>query len=79
LTGGPPKPLAHFLSDEIFHFDWSRDAGLLLSRGTEPTDAVPRENFRLLRDTFATPPHAGAILGMRPDRQRSASPRSRHA
>jgi len=46
VAGGPPKPVTHFTSDEIFWFDWSRDGRLALSRGTEPTDAVLIKNFR---------------------------------
>jgi TolB protein len=44
--GGPPKPVTHFTSEELFWFDWSRDGRLALSRGTEPTDAVLIKNFR---------------------------------
>ena len=46
VTGGPPKPVTHFTSDEILSFDWSRDGRLALSRGTEPTDAVLIKNFQ---------------------------------
>jgi Tol biopolymer transport system component len=46
VAGGPPKPVTHFTSDQIFWFDWSRDGRLALSRGTEPTDAVLIKNFR---------------------------------
>jgi len=46
VAGGPPKPVTHFTSDRIFYFDWFRDGRLVLSRGTEPTDAVLIKNFR---------------------------------
>src|SRR5271157_511533 len=46
VTGGPPKPVTHFTSDNIFSFDWSRDGRLALSRGTDTTDAVLIKNFR---------------------------------
>ena len=45
VAGGPPKPVAHFTSDRIFWFDWSRDGRLALSRGTDSTDAVLIRNF----------------------------------
>jgi hypothetical protein len=37
--------VTHFTSDRIFHFDWSRDGRLALSRGTDLTDAVLIKNF----------------------------------
>ena len=46
LTGGPPKPVTHFTSDKIFSFDWSRDGRLVLSRGTDTTDALLMKGFR---------------------------------
>ncbi len=46
VAGGPPKPMTHFTSDEIFWFDWSRDGRLALSRGTDTTDAVLIKNFQ---------------------------------
>jgi Tol biopolymer transport system component/tRNA A-37 threonylcarbamoyl transferase component Bud32 len=46
VAGGPLKPVTHFTSDQIFYFDWSHDARLALSRGTEATDAVLIKNFR---------------------------------
>ena len=46
VAGGPPKPVTHFTSDEIFWFDWSRDGRLALSRGTSPYDVVLIKNFR---------------------------------
>jgi Tol biopolymer transport system component len=46
VAGGPPKPVTHFTSDNIFWFDSSHDGRLALSRGTEPTDAVLIKNFR---------------------------------
>ena len=45
VTGGLPKAVTHFTSDEIFQYDWSRGR-LALSRGTEPTDAVLIKNFQ---------------------------------
>jgi Tol biopolymer transport system component len=46
LSGGPPKPLTDFKSDEIFDFAWSRDGkSLALSRGHQSRDVV------LLTDT----------------------------
>lgn len=46
LDGGQPKPVTHFTSDTIFHFDWSRDGQLAVSRGPELRDAVLIRNFR---------------------------------
>ena len=46
VAGGPPRPVTHFSSGKIFYFDWSRDGRLVLSRGTETTDAVLIKNFR---------------------------------
>ena len=46
VEGGPPKPLTHFTSGDIFAFDWSRDGRLAVSRGTEQTDAVLIKNFQ---------------------------------
>lgn len=40
LTGGPPKPVTHFDADQIFAFAWSDDGRIVLSRGSEPVDAV---------------------------------------
>jgi len=44
VTGGPPKPVTHFTSDNIFSFDWSRDGRLALSRGMDSTDALLIKN-----------------------------------
>jgi len=46
VSGGPPKQLTNFKSEEIFNFAWSRDGRLVLSRGTEPHDVVMISNFR---------------------------------
>lgn len=46
VAGGPPRPVTHFTSEDIFGFDWSRDGRLALSRGTQPNDAVLIKNFR---------------------------------
>ena len=47
ITGGPPKQVTDFTSDQIFQFDWSRDGKMLLcSRGVETKDAVLIRNFR---------------------------------
>jgi Tol biopolymer transport system component len=46
VAGGPPTPVTHFTSDKIFHFDWSRDGRLALSRGTDTTDAMLIKNFQ---------------------------------
>ena len=46
VAGGPPKQVTHFTSENIFYFDWFRDGRLVLSRGTEPIDAVLIKNFR---------------------------------
>jgi serine/threonine protein kinase/Tol biopolymer transport system component len=46
VAGGPPKAVTRFNSLGIFHFAWSRDGRLALSRGTETTDAVLIKNFQ---------------------------------
>lgn len=47
LTGGPPKQVTHFDSDEIFDFEWSRDGRqLALTRGSESSDVILMSNFR---------------------------------
>jgi Tol biopolymer transport system component len=46
VAGGPPKPVTHFSSDNIFWFAWSRDGRLALSRGTAQMDAVLIKNFQ---------------------------------
>jgi Tol biopolymer transport system component/DNA-binding winged helix-turn-helix (wHTH) protein len=46
LAGGPAIPVTHFTSEKIFNFQWSRDGGLALSRGTKTADAVLIRNFR---------------------------------
>jgi Tol biopolymer transport system component len=46
VSGGPPKQVTHFTSDNIFSFDWSRDGRLALSRGTDTTDALLIKNFQ---------------------------------
>jgi len=46
VAGGPPKPVTHFTSEQIFSFDWSHDGRLALSRGTRPTDAVLIKNYQ---------------------------------
>jgi len=45
VAGGLPKQVTHFTSESIFYFDWFRDGRLVLSRGTEPIDAVLIKNF----------------------------------
>jgi Tol biopolymer transport system component/DNA-binding winged helix-turn-helix (wHTH) protein len=46
VAGGPATPVTHFTSGKIFNFQWSRDGLLVLSRGTETTDAVLIRDFR---------------------------------
>jgi serine/threonine protein kinase/Tol biopolymer transport system component len=46
MAGGPPKPLTHFTSDQIYDFTWSPHGQLLLSRGNSPADAVLIRNFQ---------------------------------
>lgn len=47
LTGGPPKQVTHFDSNEIFDFEWSRDGRqLALTRGSESKDVILMSNFR---------------------------------
>ena len=47
LTGGPPKQLTDFKSDEIFAFDWSQDGkNLVLARGKNGSDVVMISGFR---------------------------------
>ncbi len=41
LTGGKPKQLTHFTTDDIFDFSWSLDGTrLLLTRGYVNSNAV---------------------------------------
>ena len=40
VTGGEPRQLTQFKSDEIFAFDWSPDGQLASARGTTTTDVV---------------------------------------
>jgi eukaryotic-like serine/threonine-protein kinase len=41
LTGGPPKQLTHFTSDQISNIDWSGDAkNLAMARGTRTADII---------------------------------------
>jgi hypothetical protein len=46
MAGGPATQVTHFASGKLFNFQWSRDGRLVLSRGTETTDAVLIRNFR---------------------------------
>jgi Tol biopolymer transport system component len=46
LAGGPPKPVTHFATDQIFSFAWLKDGRLALSRGSEPVDAILIKGFR---------------------------------
>lgn len=46
VSGGPPKRLTNFKSEQIFNFAWSRDGRLALSRGTVQTDVVLIKNFQ---------------------------------
>ena len=46
-NGGPARKLTNFTSQDIFDFAWSRDGKeLVLSRGTQYSDAVLIRNFR---------------------------------
>jgi Tol biopolymer transport system component/DNA-binding winged helix-turn-helix (wHTH) protein len=46
IQGGPPKPLTHFTSDQIYRFDWSPDGKqLLLERGSTLSDVVLITDF----------------------------------
>jgi Tol biopolymer transport system component len=47
LSGGPPKKLTDFRSDQIFSFAWSPDGKqLALARGTETSDVVLIRDFK---------------------------------
>jgi eukaryotic-like serine/threonine-protein kinase len=47
LSGGPPKQVTNFTSDQIFDFKWSRDGKtLLMSRGRVDRDVILLSNFR---------------------------------
>ena len=47
LTGGAPRQLTYFDSNQIFFFAWSRDGEkLALSRGNASADAIMISNFR---------------------------------
>lgn len=47
LAGGAPKQLTDFKTDQIFWFNWSRDAKqIVCSRGIETNDVVLVSNFR---------------------------------
>lgn len=46
VAGGSPKPVTHFAADQIFAFAWLKDGRLVLSRGSEPVDAILIKGFR---------------------------------
>jgi len=47
LTGGPPKQVTSFKSEQIFSFAWSRDGKqLVLARGTTSRDVILISNFQ---------------------------------
>ncbi len=47
LSGGPPHPLTHFVSERIESFAWSQDGKqIAIARGTGSSDAVLMTNFR---------------------------------
>jgi serine/threonine protein kinase/Tol biopolymer transport system component/DNA-binding winged helix-turn-helix (wHTH) protein len=46
VAGGPAKPVTHFNSDTISEFAWLPDGRLLVSRGSNPSDAVLIRNFQ---------------------------------
>jgi serine/threonine protein kinase len=47
VSGGEPKPLTDFNTDELFYFDWSHDGKqLAVARGTQISDVVLINNFR---------------------------------
>jgi Tol biopolymer transport system component len=47
LSGGPPHPLTHFVSEGIVWFAWSQDGKqIAIARGTDSSDAVLVTNFR---------------------------------
>ena len=47
LSGGAPRPLTHFVSEEIGWFAWSWDGKqIAIARGTGSSDAVLLTNFR---------------------------------
>lgn len=47
LSGGAPKQLTDFKSDQIFSFDWSRDGKeLVVARGRNGSDVVMISDFR---------------------------------
>lgn len=45
ISGGPPKQLTQFTSEQIEAFDWSRDGQLICSRGYTARDVVLISNF----------------------------------
>jgi eukaryotic-like serine/threonine-protein kinase len=46
LDGGPPRPLTHFASEELFDFDWSRDGRqIVCTRGIYNSEVVLIKNF----------------------------------
>ncbi len=50
LAGGAPKRLTDFKTDQIFWFNWSRDAKqIVCSRGVETSDVVLISNFGLIK------------------------------
>jgi len=47
LTGGPPRQITNFQSEEIGDFAWSRDGKqLALTRGSQSSDVILISNFR---------------------------------
>ncbi len=47
LSGGPPKQLTDFKSDDMFAFSWSRDGkNLVVARGKSSSDVVMITSFR---------------------------------
>jgi serine/threonine protein kinase/Tol biopolymer transport system component len=47
LTGGPPKQITNFQSDQIFDFAWSRDGKqLALARGSTASDVILISSFQ---------------------------------
>lgn len=45
ISGGPAAPVTHFTTGKIFNFQWSHRGRLVLSRGSEMTDAVLIKGF----------------------------------
>jgi hypothetical protein len=45
MSGGDAKPLTTFQENRIFFFDWSRERGLVLVRGSDTRDLILVRDF----------------------------------